>query len=573
MKKIIFFISLLVTLSFYAPAMAAVYYVSPSGSDTNPGTMVQPWQHIAYATCGGDIEWCPQVGTNPNKLQAGDTLYVRGGTYYERNIRIDNSGAAGSPITITNYPGETPIVDGGFTNSVIMASGNLPEYSFLINSPGSGYTSGAANVAVTGGSGTGMTVNIGYSASGALQYPSINTLGTGYKLGEVVSVSGGVGGTLKLWDDANEAGVFDLGEGQSYQIINGLNVEHGWKGNVLVGDTYSGHDITIQNCDLHDVIGEDNSGEVFLSHGIGNIVIQDNKFHSAIIAPTQTEVTTNNDNGVFVENNIQTAVIRNNEMYNVNQGIYFKYQQPNLSAPPFVVRNNFIHDMVSSPTYDGESSAIFINNWGTRVTNNLIYNSPSTGISTGASFSCGGHSNGGAFISHNTIVNTAEGVSVAWYSACAAHPPVDNIFRDNIIYNFTDAYQRGVSIWQWDNSYTADQSVTDFDHNLLYSASYSSPIMTNCNRAYCYASLAACTLNVCTNNIGQAPVFYNAGFSQAADFALFPGSPGKNAASDGTDVGADVYGVGIPQPINGRLQMGGPGERMSTSGGGRILIN
>ena len=535
----IFFILVLFSAS---AALATNYYVSPSGSDSNPGTIDSPWQHIAYATCGGDIEWCPQVGTNPNKLQAGDTLYVRGGAYYERNIRIDNSGAEGSPITITNYPGETPIVDGGFTNSVSMTSGNLPEYSFLINNPGSGYTSGATNVAVTGGSGTGMTVNIGYSSDGTLQYPSINTLGMGYKLGDIVTVAGG-NGSLKLWDDANEVGVFDIdGNGRSFIVINGLTVEHGWKANVLIGENYSGHDITIENCDLRDMIGEDNSGEVFLSHGTANIVVQNNKLHSAIIAPTQTEVTPNNDNGVFVENNIQTAVIQNNEMYNVNQGIFFKYQQPNLSAPPFVFKNNVIHDLVSSPTYDGESAAIFINNWGTQVTNNLIYNSPSIGISTGSSFSCSVHSNGGAFISHNTIVNTAEGVSMAWYSSCAAHPPIDNIFRDNIIYNFTDTHQRGVSIWEWDNAYTADQSVTDFDHNLLYSASYSSPIMTNCNGGYCYASLAACTLNVCRNNIGQAPLFRDPG---NGDFTLKPNSPGWHAASDGTSMGANVQAVGL----------------------------
>jgi hypothetical protein len=49
-----------------APARAATYYVATSGSDSNPGSDAEPWGSL-YQAC--------------NTATAGDTVYVRGGTY------------------------------------------------------------------------------------------------------------------------------------------------------------------------------------------------------------------------------------------------------------------------------------------------------------------------------------------------------------------------------------------------------------------------------------------------------------------------------------------------------------
>ena len=48
------------------PADAETYYVSTAGSNSNPGTQQAPWGSINYAV---------------SRLFAGDTLYIRGGTY------------------------------------------------------------------------------------------------------------------------------------------------------------------------------------------------------------------------------------------------------------------------------------------------------------------------------------------------------------------------------------------------------------------------------------------------------------------------------------------------------------
>ena len=94
------------TLSGYAQANASItaantYYISPTGNDTTgDGSFGNPWASLNkfYTT-----------------LSAGDIGYCRGGTYTgtaNRNKTVSGGGSVGNPITIKNYPGETPIFDG-----------------------------------------------------------------------------------------------------------------------------------------------------------------------------------------------------------------------------------------------------------------------------------------------------------------------------------------------------------------------------------------------------------------------------------------------------------------------------
>jgi hypothetical protein len=79
-----------------APITGPTFYVATNGNDANPGTESRPWRTIQKAA---------------NTVVAGDTVYVRGGTYNE-SVWIDQrSGAYGSPITFRNYPGESPEID------------------------------------------------------------------------------------------------------------------------------------------------------------------------------------------------------------------------------------------------------------------------------------------------------------------------------------------------------------------------------------------------------------------------------------------------------------------------------
>src|ERR1700721_1181770 len=92
----------------------ATYYVSTSGSDSNPGTLAAPWLTIQKAA---------------NTATAGATVYVFGGVYTEI-VSFPNSGTAKAPITFQSYPGQTAIIDGtgltvSGTQGLITISGPL----------------------------------------------------------------------------------------------------------------------------------------------------------------------------------------------------------------------------------------------------------------------------------------------------------------------------------------------------------------------------------------------------------------------------------------------------------------
>lgn len=51
-------------------------------------------------------------------LEPGDTLYLRGGTYYE-NVYISLAGTAEAPVTVRSYPGELVVIDGGIEEFLV----------------------------------------------------------------------------------------------------------------------------------------------------------------------------------------------------------------------------------------------------------------------------------------------------------------------------------------------------------------------------------------------------------------------------------------------------------------------
>lgn len=67
-----------------------IYYVSTTGNDANPGTQSLPWKTISKAT---------------NTMIAGDTVYVRAGSYNEQ-VNITRNGTSANNIIYSAYPGE-----------------------------------------------------------------------------------------------------------------------------------------------------------------------------------------------------------------------------------------------------------------------------------------------------------------------------------------------------------------------------------------------------------------------------------------------------------------------------------
>src|SRR5512142_1628851 len=90
-----------------AAATFASYYISPTGSDSNPGTLAAPFQTIAKAR---DV-----VRTVSASMNGDIYVYLRGGTY---NIASpiafgpQDSGNNGYRVYYQAYSGETPILNG-----------------------------------------------------------------------------------------------------------------------------------------------------------------------------------------------------------------------------------------------------------------------------------------------------------------------------------------------------------------------------------------------------------------------------------------------------------------------------
>ena len=81
------------------PSTGQEFYVSPSGSDANPGTITAPWKSLQKAF---------------DALQPGQIAYLRAGTYGTLcgSSSFSGAGTANAPITVQGYPGERAVLHG-----------------------------------------------------------------------------------------------------------------------------------------------------------------------------------------------------------------------------------------------------------------------------------------------------------------------------------------------------------------------------------------------------------------------------------------------------------------------------
>ena len=170
-------------------AHAAEYYVAPTGSDSNAGTMDAP-----FATL--------QKGVNT--ANAGDTLWIRGGTY---KITTPASGSAGVNFTKSGtsdsnrikywaYPGELPVID--FSGLVISTSG---------------YTNG-------------------FNVTGSYLH---------FKGLEIANVP------MNMYSNNGVS----VGGSAAYDIFESLNMHHNSGNGIFIGNKSGGGHLVL-NCDAHD---------------------------------------------------------------------------------------------------------------------------------------------------------------------------------------------------------------------------------------------------------------------------------------------------------------------------------
>ena len=93
---------LIFLLAFALPAFAQPYYISPDGSDKNPGTLEKPFATLQRAQQA--VEKMPGA------------VFLRGGTYYLPETLVftaQDSGTKDAPVIFQNYQDEKPVISGG----------------------------------------------------------------------------------------------------------------------------------------------------------------------------------------------------------------------------------------------------------------------------------------------------------------------------------------------------------------------------------------------------------------------------------------------------------------------------
>jgi hypothetical protein len=109
MKKGFLFIFL---CFLYNILLATNYFVSPTGSNSNTGTITSPYLTVQFGM---------------SKAFGGDTVFVRAGTYFEK-LSCPRSGALNSFITLKNYNNENVIIDGTGVSGTTMLTISSKSY-------------------------------------------------------------------------------------------------------------------------------------------------------------------------------------------------------------------------------------------------------------------------------------------------------------------------------------------------------------------------------------------------------------------------------------------------------------
>lgn len=449
------FLLLLLSLAL-APSLVAqsgaTFYVSTTGSDSNPGTYSSPWLTIQHAA---------------NTVTAGATVYVMGGTYHEA-VNFPNSGTEGEPIIFESYPGQTALISGSGVSCCTS------------NPPASGnHTQGLITIV----NGSYITISgfaiANYTTSKVADTPAgvwINGSGTAVQIlnnqvHDITTTAGANGNAFgiavygtsqtpitQLVISGNE--VYDLKTGESESVNTDGNVTHFEITNNIVHDN--------DNIGI-DAIGDEGVGptgyDVSTYGEIGGNTVYN---ISGIVNPGEGD--SYDADGIYCDG-CAYVTIENNWIYNVDYGIEATSEnqvcQPNgteWTGP----NNTGSPKLGTSPCYGQYVT----------VRNNVISNSNACGHSIGGyakASSRGGHSEGGGssydvvFV-NNTLYNNAKesaGETAEYQIQHQVGSTQDDYFENNLVYAGT--YNTWIySYVKSSSSYPAPPATLDW--NLYYSS-------------------------------------------------------------------------------------------------------
>jgi Right handed beta helix region len=235
-----------------------VFYVAPGGSDSNPGTLTQPWRSLEKAM---------------STLLPGQTAYLRAGVYQEQlsgscdthynKLYWTRSGTASGPVTISGYPGEGKQV---LVLTAITLAGNYERLQRLVVGKNVGWSptdkrcDGGPNVNLTGLNDSLIGVEVRNSAMSGVYLEGaerarlvanwIHDNGSHYNLDHGIYWFSGANGLAasNIVEDNYANGVKIGPDAQSVLVTENTVDGNGRSGIIVSGDsTYTSNNNTIAN--------------------------------------------------------------------------------------------------------------------------------------------------------------------------------------------------------------------------------------------------------------------------------------------------------------------------------------
>jgi parallel beta-helix repeat protein len=336
----------------FTPSAGNFFAVAPTGSDGNNCTLATP---------------CATIGnvTNGNMMKPGDTLLVHAGNYAD-NVWIQQSGDAGQPKTIKNFPGEVPVLTALQDNFALDAS--FVTVSGLTISDGSTLFCGRDTI----GQRSDRFVN--NTVSGSIGYAGFQTHGDDHVVaGNVCNANGSSQGT--------EGQCFYISFGSGVQILHNRASGEGGYGIHIYDEPRQASDFArvIQNVLVDgnvSLLSPARAGMIVAMVTCNGFGCYANQIDGVTII--NNIFTENDEYGLHVEGVSSNVHVYNNTFYqNGTQGLQID-SDPNIQGVD--VRNNLFYQSVMSCTTDcsGNLAAIQTGSMahGVSIDTNYYYPAP-----------------------------------------------------------------------------------------------------------------------------------------------------------------------------------------------------
>jgi parallel beta-helix repeat protein len=507
-------------------AVSATYYVAPTGNDGNAGSIAAPFRTISRGV---------------SKAVAGDTVYVRGGTYRE-DVEMSTGGSAGNPIRVLAYAGEIPLVKGSdVVTGWVKHNGAIWKKT--------GWQSNSQQVFVDFDAAPGKSLQqIGMPASHytSWEYPSpvgsnVNTMIAGSFYYEKASA------TLYVWlkdgSDPNSHAmevstrrrVFFMS--RPYVQLKGFAFRHSntsafaQQGAAVELSSHS----SIEDCDIEYMdfaglgLGYQQDGASAIHCNVSN---NGNTGVNAVSATNfvVSGMKLNNNNsrnfntlwhaGGFKAATDSYGTVRDSEIsFNNGSGVWFDFCD---TGKPIVIRNNYIHD--NGPK---EAAVFFEVSANGLITNNVISRNQRRGVYVSASRN--------TQVVNNTIEGTLDRAAIELAGMPRGTATLtDNVVQNNIISGTSAQYDLYI---QPDSGTSIARNKSDF--NLFYRSSG----VVQLWKGTMFGDLS--TWNKSTGNdlrsVRSSPLFVSGAASGALKFALQTGSPAIDTGMAGVSVDDYLY--------------------------------